>query len=87
MGPETFADVNLKQDIYEYDPDLELYDDIYKGDKALFFEVNEGIYLAMDKDETEGKNAIYYFSHKVADSLEEFLKAFHDSPDLLKSIS
>lgn len=86
MGPFSFAQINLKLNEFEYDPDLELYDDLYQGEKLLFLEVNEGVYLAIDKIDIEGKNAIYYFKDKIADSLEEFLKQFVDNPNLIKDL-
>ncbi|MET4083690.1 hypothetical protein ABIB40_003662 [Pedobacter sp. UYP30] len=46
LSADQVAQINLKEDFYEFDPDLELYDELYQGDKLLFFEVNEGIYLA-----------------------------------------
>ncbi len=72
----SFKKVNLRQDYYEFDPDLELYSHNKYQDKLIFFEVNEGVYLLIDKEATDGKNAIYYFDQKIADSLEEFLIKF-----------
>ncbi|MFV0304908.1 MAG: SMI1/KNR4 family protein [Moheibacter sp.] len=86
LSPLQVKQITLKEDFYEYDPDLELYDDIYKGEKLLFFEVNEGVYLGIDKTDIKGKNAIYYFKNKIADSLEEFLKQFLDNPNLIKDL-
>ena len=65
--------LNLNTEDFEYDPDLETYDEIYNNDKLLFFEVKEGVYLTVDKIEHNEKNAIYYFENKIADSLEEFI--------------
>lgn len=72
----SFKQINLREDFYEFDPDLELYDDEFYQDKLIFFEVNEGVYLLLNKEDIEGKNAIYYFRDKIADSLEEFLSRF-----------
>jgi hypothetical protein len=66
---------------------LELYDQLYHGDKLLFFEVNEGIYLAIDKKDENGKNEIYYFKDKIANSLESFIKDFINNENLLKDFS
>lgn len=76
LGPNSFKKINLREDYYEYDPDLELYD--YYSDKLIFFEVNEGVYLLIDKEDKNGKNAIYYINEKIADSLEEFLIRFDE---------
>ena len=69
LDPFSFKQINLREDFYEFDPDLEL-------DKCIFFEVNEGVYLLIDKRDFHGKNAIYYFEKRIADSLDEFLDRF-----------
>ena len=74
LSPDSFKIINLRQEYYEFDPDLELYESY--PDKLIFFEVNEGVYLLIDKEDNKGKNAIYYFDEKIADSLEEFLRRF-----------
>lgn len=83
MDPDSFKMINLKEEYYEFDDDLELYDEIYQGEKLLFFEVNAGSYLAIDKEAHEGKNAIYYFSNRIAASLQDFLRDFAGDPDYL----
>lgn len=76
FSPMQIKQINLREDFYEFDPDLELYEaDFYKN-KFIFFEVNEGVYLLIDKTDIDCKNAIYYFDEKIADSLEEFLIRF-----------
>ncbi len=86
IGPHNFEQINLKKDFYEFDPALEIYDTLYHGTKLLFFEVVEGTYLAIDKEDSNGKNAIYYFDQKIADSLEEFLLKFDSNPNLINEI-
>ena len=76
MSPEEYQQINLKQDFYEFDPALEIYDNLYNDTKFLFFEVVEGTYLAIDKEDCNGKNAIYYFDERIANSLEEFIIKF-----------
>jgi len=78
LGPELFQMINLKEDFYEFDPILEMYE-VYEN-KLIFFQVNEGIYLLIDKEDINEKNAIYYFDEKIADSLEEFLIKFDKDP-------
>ena len=68
--------INLRQDYYQFDPDLELYDSPNYNDKLIFFELSEGTYLLIEKVEDNKKNAIYFFNKKIADSLEEFLVRF-----------
>ena len=82
----SFKDINFKEDIYEFDPDLIIYDNLYKGEKYLFFEISEGNYLAIDENDTNGKNAVYYFTKKISDSLVDFLIAFDENPDLITNL-
>ncbi len=82
----SFKNINLKEDYYEFDTHLEVYDFLYSNEKLLFFEVIEGNYLAIDKKDTNGRNPIYYFETKIADSLEEFLKKFDENYDMLSQI-
>ncbi len=83
MDTYSLQDINLRRGDFEYDPDLEIYADIYNNDKLLFFEVNEGIYLAIDKFNNKEKCAVYYFKDKIADSLEEFIHKILEQPDFL----
>lgn len=83
MDTYSLQDINLRTGDFEYDPDLEIYDEIYNDDKLLFFEVNEGVYLAIDKIEHNEKNAIYYFGNKIANSLEEFIHKILEKPNFL----
>ncbi|WP_293786911.1 hypothetical protein [uncultured Pedobacter sp.] len=78
--------INLKRDEFEFDPDLEVYDDLYKGEKVLFYEVNEGVYLAIDIVDENGKNKIYYPDAIIADSLEDFIKSFLTNPGLINQL-
>lgn len=86
LSPLQVAQITLKEDHYEADPDLEVYDDMYDGDKLLFFEINEGLYLAIDKETKNGKNKIYYFDEVIFDSLESFIKAFLGNQNLLNEL-
>jgi hypothetical protein len=76
LDPFSFKQINLREDFYEFDPDLELYEKYYDDNKLIFFEVCEGVYLLIDKEDNDGKNAIYYFKDKIANSLFEFLIKF-----------
>ena len=78
LDPFSFKQINLREDFYEFDPDLELYEKYYKENKLIFFEVVEGVYLLIDKEDKDAKNSIYYFSKKIADSLVEFLIRFNE---------
>lgn len=71
MDPDTIADITLREGIYEYDPDLEgIYEE---ADKLVFYEVNEGVYLTLDLNDTQ-RNSVHFFDNKIADSLESFIK-------------
>lgn len=71
MDPCTIADITLREDIYEFDPDL---DGIYEeDDRLVFFEVNEGVYLTLGLN-TNKQSPVYYFDTQIAESLEGFLR-------------
>lgn len=72
----SFKNINLRQDCYEYDPDLELYNSPNYSDKLIFFELSEGSYLLIEKTADNEKNAVYFFNEKIANSLQEFLMRF-----------
>lgn len=86
LDTTSLFQINLKLDEFESDPDLEVYDDLYKGEKLLFFEVNEGVYLAIDKVDENGKNKIYYTDEVIADSLEAFIRSFLENPLLIDDL-
>ncbi|WP_412095129.1 SMI1/KNR4 family protein [Bacillus haynesii] len=71
LDPATIADITLREDIYEFDPDL---DGIYEDEnKLVFYEVNEGVYVTLDLNDSD-KSPVFFFDKKIADSLEEFIK-------------
>lgn len=76
LSPNEFVKINLRQDYYEFDPTLEYFNLPIYQTKLIFFEVVEGNYLLIDKKDINGKNAIYYFDEKIANSLDEFLDKF-----------
>ncbi|PEA56051.1 1,3-beta-glucan synthase regulator [Bacillus pseudomycoides] len=80
MDPISVADFRLRQDIYEYNPNL---DDIDDEESLVFFEITEISFLTIKfKEENElGQCPIYSGSTKIADSLEEFLIKMDENPD------
>ncbi|MGJ3197455.1 SMI1/KNR4 family protein [Peribacillus frigoritolerans] len=71
MDPDTITDITLREGIFEYEPDLEgVYEE---ADKLVFYEVNEGVYLTLDLNDTQ-RNSVHFFDNKIADSLESFIK-------------
>lgn len=81
LSPMQLKQINCREDFYEFDPELDSYEERYEGEKYLFFEVNEGIYLAIDVMDYNKKNAVYLFDKKIANSLEEFLGLFDENPN------
>lgn len=69
MGPGGCADFRLREDYYENDPDLEIYEEDEEC-ALVFFESGDGIYMSIGFD--DGK--IYYGDTVIADTLEEFLE-------------
>ena len=76
LSPDDYVKINLRKDYYEYDPTLDLFKEPIFDGKSIFFEVNEGVYLLISEVSVNGKNDIYFFDKKIADSLEEFLIRF-----------
>lgn len=74
IDPESVADIRLQEDVYAYDPDLELYDDLTK---LVFYEVVEGLYFSISVED----HAIYYVDIKIAESLVEFLEKLDQEGD------
>ncbi|NPC91542.1 SMI1/KNR4 family protein [Bacillus sp. WMMC1349] len=86
IDPHSVVDIRLRDDFYEYDPDLELYED---DAKLVFFEIVEGFYLSIDFKEQSGKNAVYFVDTLICDSFAEFLMRYDQNAefyhDLLES--
>jgi hypothetical protein len=80
LDPVEFKKINLKEDFFEFDPTLEIFSLPMFKDKLIFFVVNEGVYLLIDKNDINGHNPIFYFDEKIANSLEEFLLRFDEEP-------
>jgi len=83
LSPLQVSQINLREDFYETDPDLDIFDELYNKEKLLFFEINEGIYLAIDKKEENKKNAVWLFDKKISNSLENFIVEFANNPKLI----
>ena len=69
IDPLGCADIRLRLDVYEYDPDLEMYE-TFEEDKLIFFEVNEGVYMSIGL--TDGK--VYFTDKLIAESLTDFIE-------------
>jgi hypothetical protein len=77
IAPEECADIRLREDVYEYDPDLELYEEFEEA-AMIFFEINEGVYASIELNNNE-TNKIFFADKVIANSLEEFLVKIEDS--------
>ena len=84
LSPDVVAAINLREDQYEFDPDLDLYDD---PNHLIFFEVNEGVYLTVDRTVKGDKSPVYYVMSKIADSIEDFLRQYDKNPDYPNELS
>lgn len=76
IGPMGCADIRLRQDVYEFDPDLDMYEP-YEKDAIIFFEFNEGVYALIGIE--DGK--VYYTNRVIANSLIEFFEKVAIGPD------
>lgn len=83
LPPDVLVEINLRKDEYEFDPDLDLYDN---PDRVIFFQVNEGVFLTMDKSSNKGTSSIYYITDKIADSLKDFLLEYDKNLNYLNSL-
>lgn len=84
LSPDVVAAINLREDQYEFDPDLDIYND---PSHLIFFEVNEGVYLTLDRSVKGDKSPVYYVMSRVSESLEEFLRQYDKNPDYLNGLS
>lgn len=71
MDPLSVRDFRLKQNDFEFFPDIELYDNL--EDELIFFEANETAIISIKLVDSES-SAIYYDEFKIANSLAEFLQ-------------
>lgn len=83
LSPDVLVEINMRQDEYEFDPDLDIYND---PGKVIFFQVNEGVFLTIDKYSKSSTSAIYYVTDKIADSLKDFLLKYDKDPNYLNSL-
>lgn len=69
LDPESCADIRLREGMYEFDPDLEMYLP-YENKAIIFFEINEGMYASIGINDCK----IYFADEIIANSLVEFLE-------------
>lgn len=88
MYPIKVADAYLRQGAFDNNflASTGLYNEPYK---LLFYDAVEGCFAWIDLRENSPTSSIYYIGNndKIADSLEDFLRAYDANPNLLKEFS
>jgi hypothetical protein len=78
LDPVSLILVNLRLDECRYDKFLEKTLAQYDTErKLLFFQANNGEYVAIDREVKNGSNPVSYKQHKLADSLLQFITNCH----------
>ncbi|MDT1957741.1 SMI1/KNR4 family protein [Carnobacterium divergens] len=70
MHPLSVRDFRLRQNDFEYYPDIEIYDE-FEGNKLIFFEGNEASLLSVGFNSEEGK--VFYYDEKLTDNFSDFI--------------
>lgn len=70
IDPDSAVGLYLRQDFYEHDPDLDMYDE---REGFLFFEVVEGLYFEV-RWSTEAASPVYFMDTRISDSLQAFFE-------------
>lgn len=70
MHPFSVRDFRLRQNDFEYYPDIEIYDE-FEGNKLIFFEGNEASLLSVGFNSEEGK--VFYYDEKLTDNFSDFI--------------
>jgi hypothetical protein len=76
LDPVSLRDFRLRQNDFEYHPDIEIYTEFEQG-KLIFFEVSESAYMSIGFEKND--NAIYYYHIKIAENLEEFIHKINEN--------
>ena len=71
MDPYSIRDFRLRQNDFEFYPDIEIYDE-FEGDKLIFFEGSETALISIELSNND-ESKIYYYDVEIARSLKEFL--------------
>ena len=59
MDPESVLDFRLRQNDFEFYPDIEIYDE-FEEDKMIFFEANESVLISIGFG-SDNSGKIYYY--------------------------
>lgn len=72
MDPESVLDFRLRQNDFEFYPDIEIYDE-FEEDKMIFFEENESVLISIGFG-SDNSGKIYYYDEEISKNLGEFLE-------------
>ncbi len=70
IDPDSAVDLHLREDFYEHDPDLDMYDE---REGFIFFEVAEGLYFEV-RWGTPDASPVYFMNTRISDSLQGFFQ-------------
>jgi hypothetical protein len=83
LDPHSLIFINHQKG--EYRRDRILAESIMEP-RLIFFDSQQYGYYSIEKDNTEGKNAVYYKGEKVDNSLYRFIYRIHDDKNYLKYV-
>ena len=63
MDPESVLDFRLRQNDFEFYPDIEIYNE-FEEDKMIFFEANESVLISIGFG-SDNSGKIYYYDNDV----------------------
>lgn len=77
MDPESVLDFRLRQNDFEFYPDIEIYDE-FEEDKMIFFEANESALISIGFG-SDNSGKIYYYDVEISKNLSEFLEKLSEN--------
>jgi antitoxin YxxD len=72
MDPYSVRDFRLRDNDFEFYPDIEIYDE-FENNKLIFFEGSESALMSIELNE-KNSSPVYYYDIQIATSLKEFLR-------------
>ena len=72
MDPASVLDFRLRQNDFEFYPDIEIYNE-FEEDKMIFFEANESVLISIGFG-SDNNGKIYYYDKEISKNLGEFLE-------------
>lgn len=70
IDPDSAVDLHLREDFYEHDPDLDMYDG---REGFIFFEAVEGLYFEVRWGTTD-VSPVYFMDIRISHSLQAFFE-------------